>query len=563
MHSKIFRSPFELFLVIGILIAHIYVSLAPANSLMNWFTTDDAFYYFKTAQNIGLGNDISFDGISRTNGFHPLWMVICVPIFLLANTDLILPLRIVILLAGLMNAVTVVLIWRMFKQNKAAFAGVVAALFWAFSIRVHTITVTLGMESTVNALTVTLLVYMAAQLDIKRENGSLRENDFLNLGITAIFTFLSRIDNGFVILAVLLWALFKHFNSMSVAGETKLQAWQRRLKVALLLGLPVAITVGAYLGFNKLYFGTEMPVSGQIKRWWGTLPNTVYGFPVDNYKVFLTHLITPQVNIGPFALATQTPHDIADFIEGLIKFQGDQKTIHRILVLISSIILMVISGFFIMRNWKRFMRLVDRFYLIPFFIGCMCQITSYKSTTYIETLNWYWVSEMVLVVLTGGVVLDSVIEWMRSKLDNIRLFQAGGVLIGLLIILPYISYICNLAPYQVDPEFAEAYLGGAHALETYTEPGSTIGTTGGGIVAYFIKDRTIINLDGLINSPEYFQRMRRGKTTEYFDQIGLDYVYGNIYMVTESDPYRRMFSDRVELIGTVEGASLFRYLPTK
>lgn len=563
LHSKIFRSPFELFLVIGILIAHIYVSLAPANSLMNWFTTDDAFYYFKTAQNIGLGNDISFDGISRTNGFHPLWMVICVPIFLLANTDLILPLRIVILLAGLMNAVTVVLIWRMFKQNKAAFAGVVAALFWAFSIRVHTITVTLGMESTVNALTVTLLVYMAAQLDIKRENGSLRENDFLNLGITAIFTFLSRIDNGFVILAVLLWALFKHFNSMSVAGETKLQAWQRRLKVALLLGLPVAITVGAYLGFNKLYFGTEMPVSGQIKRWWGTLPNTVYGFPVDNYKVFLTHLITPQVNIGPFALATQTPHDIADFIEGLIKFQGDQKTIHRILVLISSIILMVISGFFIMRNWKRFMRLVDRFYLIPFFIGCMCQITSYKSTTYIETLNWYWVSEMVLVVLTGGVVLDSVIEWMRSKLDNIRLFQAGGVLIGLLIILPYISYICNLAPYQVDPEFAEAYLGGAHALETYTEPGSTIGTTGGGIVAYFIKDRTIINLDGLINSPEYFQRMRRGKTTEYFDQIGLDYVYGNIYMVTESDPYRRMFSDRVELIGTVEGASLFRYLPTK
>lgn len=563
LHSKIFRSPFELFLVIGILIAHIYVSLAPANSLMNWFTTDDAFYYFKTAQNIGLGNDISFDGISRTNGFHPLWMVICVPIFLLANTDLILPLRIVILLAGLMNAVTVVLIWRMFKQNKAAFAGVVAALFWAFSIRVHTITVTLGMESTVNALTVTLLVYMAAQLDIKRENGSLRENDFLNLGITAIFTFLSRIDNGFVILAVLLWALFKHFNSMSVAGETKLQAWQRRLKVALLLGLPVGITVGAYLGFNKLYFGTEMPVSGQIKRWWGTLPNTVYGFPVDNYKVFLTHLITPQVNIGPFALATQTPHDIADFIEGLIKFQGDQKTIHRILVLISSIILMVISGFFIMRNWKRFMRLVDRFYLIPFFIGCMCQITSYKSTTYIETLNWYWVSEMVLVVLTGGVVLDSVIEWMRSKLDNIRLFQAGGVLIGLLIILPYISYIRNLAPYQVDPEFAEAYLGGAHALETYTEPGSTIGTTGGGIVAYFIKDRTIINLDGLINSPEYFQRMRRGKTTEYFDQIGLDYVYGNIYMVTESDPYRRMFSDRVELIGTVEGASLFRYLPTK
>ncbi len=119
----------------------------------------------------------------------------------------------------------------------------------------------------------------------------------------------------------------------------------------------------------------------------------------------------------------------------------------------------------------------------------------------------------------------------------------------------------NLFPYQVDPEYTEAYLGGAHALEMYTEPGSIIGTTGGGIVGYFIKERTIINLDGLINSPEYFQRMRRGKTSEYFDRIGLDYVYGNIYMVTQSDPYARMFSDRLELIGTVEGASFFRYKP--
>ncbi len=563
MRSKILRSPFEIILVAVILIAHIYISLAPANSLMNWFTTDDAFYYFKTAQNIGLGNDISFDGISRTNGFHPLWMMICVPIFLLANVDLILPLRIVVVLAGIMNAITVLLIWRLFQQNKAAFAGVVAALFWAFSIRVHTITVTLGMESTVNALTVTLLIYMASQLDLKREQGSLREGDFLNLGITAIFTFLSRIDNGFVVLAVLLWALFKHFNSLRAPGETQWQTWKRRLKIALLLGLPVGITVGAYLGFNKLYFGTEMPVSGQIKRWWGTLPNTVYGFPVDNYKVFLTHLITPQINIGPFALATQTPHDIANLLEGLFKFSGDQKTTHRILVLISSIILSAISMIFIAFHWKRFIKLVDRFYLVPFFIGCLMQITSYKSTTYVESLYWYWVSEMVMIVLSGGLLLDCVVAWVKSKVDNIRVYQAIGGLVGLLLIIPYISYINNLAPYDVAPEFAEAYLGGAHALETYTEPGSTIGTTGGGIVAYFINDRTIINLDGLINSPEYFQRMRRGKTTEYFDSIGLDYVYGNIYMVTESDPYRRMFSDRVELIGTVEGASLFRYLPSK
>jgi hypothetical protein len=364
-----------------------------------------------------------------------------------------------------------------------------------------------------------------------------------------------------VIAAVLLWALGKHWDSLKPAGETAGQSWIRRLNLAIRLGLPVGITLAVYLGFNQLYFGTSMPVSGLIKRWWGTLPNTVYGFPVDNFWVYLTHLITPQVNIGPWALATETPHAIARGIEYLIKFQGTEKTIHRMLVFVISVVLFGLTALLVRFNWKRTLNLVNRFYIIPFFIGCMAQITSYKSTTYIETLTWYWIGEMVLIVFVGGVLLDALIQWLQSKKIATQLFKFAGAVIGLILFLPFVNYIYNFAPYDIDPQYQEAYLGGAHALETYTEPGATIGTTGGGIVAYFIQDRKIINLDGLINSNDYFQRMRRGKTAEYFDRIGLDYVYGNIYMITQSDPYARMFSDRVELIGTVEGASLFRYLP--
>jgi hypothetical protein len=562
LRSKLLRSPFEVWIFIVILLIHLYVAFAPANSLMNWYTTDDAFYYFKTAQNIGLGNGITFDGIGRTNGFHPLWMMICVPVFLLANLNLMLPLRMVVVLAGLMNSATVILIWRIFQRNGAAFAGVMAALYWAFSVQVHTITVTLGMESTVNALTVTLLIYLASNIDQKKADGALQIKDFISLGIAAIFTFLSRIDNGFVVAAVLLWVLGKHWNSLAVSGETARQTWLRRLNIALCIGMPVGVTLLVYLGFNQLYFGTSMPVSGQVKRWWGTLPNTVYGFPVDNFWVYLTHLITPQVNIGPWSLATEVPHSIARVIETIIKIQANEKGVHRILVLIISLLITVVGGLLVRFNWNRTKNLVNHMYIIPFFIGCMAQITSYKSTTYIETLNWYWVGEMVLIVLAGGIVLDGLIQWLQNKNINLRVLNASGVVAGLLLFLPFLSYIYNFVPYQVDPQYNEAYLGGAHALEAYTEPGSVIGTTGGGIVAYFIQDRKIINLDGLINSNDYFQRMRRGKTTEYFDQIGLDYVYGNIYMITQSDPYARMFSNRVELIGTVEGASLFRYKPS-
>ena len=45
-------------------------------------TLDDAFYYFQTAWHMAGGNFSTFDGgITRTNGYHPLWMFLIVPFY--------------------------------------------------------------------------------------------------------------------------------------------------------------------------------------------------------------------------------------------------------------------------------------------------------------------------------------------------------------------------------------------------------------------------------------------------------------------------------------------------
>ncbi len=41
--------------------------------------------------------------------------------------------------------------------------------------------------------------------------------------------------------------------------------------------LPGALLMIIYIGWNEVYFGTLTPISGQVKHWWSTLPNTVYG----------------------------------------------------------------------------------------------------------------------------------------------------------------------------------------------------------------------------------------------------------------------------------------------
>ena len=156
--SKLAHVRFEIIIVILILLSHGYAALSPANSLVNWYTTDDAYYYFKVAQNVSEGHGFTFDQIGRTNGFHPLWMLVCIPIFALARYDLILPLRLVVIVLAVFNAATGVLLYRLLKQKLSPLVSGLAALFWVFFPKVHGVTTTLGMESGINAFFIVLLL---------------------------------------------------------------------------------------------------------------------------------------------------------------------------------------------------------------------------------------------------------------------------------------------------------------------------------------------------------------------------------------------------------------------
>src|SRR3970040_241629 len=109
---------FEIILILVVMSMSLYAALSDAQNLSwRWFTRDDAYYYFKVAQNISEGHGSTFDGINPTNGYHPLWMLVCVPIFALARFDLILPLRLLVLVSGAISAATGVLLFRLVGRH--------------------------------------------------------------------------------------------------------------------------------------------------------------------------------------------------------------------------------------------------------------------------------------------------------------------------------------------------------------------------------------------------------------------------------------------------------------
>ena len=243
-------------LVVGV---QVYLALTPANSLLKWFHFDDAFYYFKVAQNIVAGRGPTFDGTGFTNGFHPLWMVLLLPLFAVARGDLILPLRLVLVLVGLLLGGAVAVFYREGRRHFGAAAVLLVLSAWLLVPQNNLWTVAGGMESALSVLT--LLGFWAALAATTRPARETDPRAVALVGVAAAFAMLARLDNALVV---------------AVAGLMLLYRWRRArvgrkqmLRLALAFGVPGLLGVGAFLLWSRLVVGTWLPISSQVKMWWG------------------------------------------------------------------------------------------------------------------------------------------------------------------------------------------------------------------------------------------------------------------------------------------------------
>lgn len=688
---------FEIALIIIVMSVHLYAALSePHNFSSRWFTRDDAFYYFKVAQNISEGYGSTFDRINPTNGYHPLWMLVCVPIFALARFDLILPLRILLLVMAVLSVSTSILLFRLLKKPVGLPAAMLAASFWAFSLEVHSIVTQQGMETGIVAFSIVLFLFVLQKMESKT---TLANRDLLYLGGTAIFVLFSRLDNIYLILLAGIWVIFRRstiryllpmdlvltffvivaafiqraslkvylmaFDNSAImvaavtfliqtvvfyftglytrpSNLTPLRIFiicmvgvtiSTALSTALLFGLstlginnlprsipafywsgmlittlitrfglhyfspwsvpltkglkpfqgflsgknhvlaalepirkwisdasvfygPIAVSLGVYLGLNQLLFGTSMPVSGQIKRWWGSMPNDVYGGAAKS--VLDVFGIDPNFSQA-WGLALKIIFGWADHL-------SDQSwTFDGWYWLIIAILIIGFLGLFLL-NRKKNLRRVFKLSLIPLFLSAELHVFFYGAMAYAAKHEWYWVMQMLTITILASIGIAMLTDRFPRKKPFTLAFNVFAGLISLYLAYGFSVELINRMPYQ-NSIAGQPFMDTMPILEGYTEPGALIGMTGGGNAGYFIKDRTIVNMDGLINSYAYFRALKENKGGKYLQGIGLDYIFANRYIITSSMPYRYQFSPE-ELIAVDEAPlygqkELMRYLPTK
>jgi hypothetical protein len=210
--------------------------------------TDDASYFMTTARNIAAGRGMTFDGIHPTNGFHPLWLLVLIPLFLVHGSPETLVRLVVLYQTALLGLASLLLCSahaKLFSQR----AALVSAILFVFLVFLPCIN---GMES---ALLILLLVVLY-RYGLRISQSPVSGPRALLFGVILGLVLLSRLDMVFLPLAMSGCCVHYLLNR-----DTRF-----RVTAALIVaGAGSCAVVIPYLIFNEIQFGAIMPISGTLK----------------------------------------------------------------------------------------------------------------------------------------------------------------------------------------------------------------------------------------------------------------------------------------------------------
>ncbi len=471
----------------------IRVARLPALQLVAWnVVIDDGFYYLQVARNLARGHGSTFDRVNRTNGYQPLWALALVPIFWFTD-DAVTGLHAALILATLLGGLALVLLY----YGLARLCGLGAALLACALVVANPYYLQLlqgGLE------TPALFVGLAGLLAYWAWRGEqvLRgaRRACLGLGTILGLIVLARTD---VALALAPLGLV-----LVAVGPGTLAA---RLRRAVWIALPAALLLLPFVAWSWLTQGSPVPVSGLVKRWaaetytptrdlwlqteqWRGLTRTVQllAFPWTMPEPDGPGLVMPRLRI-PIALVV---------LLGLRLLWSRRARENRLAVLLFATSLVGALG--------------HALYL--FFL--------YRSTGHWNYHYFFPIALLYTVVLAIAAPLVAAdLGLLLDRLLGGRL-RPGLAALGAALCLPGVLWLLHRGRPDYEARLRELSRPAAQSfrksrwdladyMRMHYPPEEVFGSWWAGTLGY-LSDRRVVNLDGVINSAEFFRRYLRTET---------------------------------------------------
>jgi hypothetical protein len=487
-----------------------------------WITVDDGFYYLKIAQYIAQGVGSTFDGKHVTNGYQPLWLLCLVPIFWLSSApDTALTISIV--LQGIAAAGAVALIYHIARLQYGRPAASMAALLW---IWITYPVALVGMEWSLLALCLLATTYV--YLRWCRLNATASPLPYLLLGLLMSLTFLARIDT--LALACLI--------GLFIAGrELRAGITGAGLRRLIAFGAPVIAVVVGYIAVNVGLFGHPWPISGVVKRMW-----SLYLFANEQQS--------------------QPQHWAVSRLSQLFwPFHGS-STLFSLSVALGTY---GVGGLWLAsalggheRRWSQWFNQM-LWPWSPLILFSLLHFGSY-ALVYHEVLSvarWYYVAQHVLTVL----LIAGVAHWLITNCATIHHAARLGLwrrmlLLTVVVVWCGVSLSIGWSVKRWHDETLQqlrtnTLYTAAQWVNAHLPADAVIGSWNAGTISY-VSGRRVVNLDGLVNSWDYYES-ERFDLCRYWQAASITYL---VDMFDQKQgpslvpiyPYYQQCSDRFELL---------------
>ncbi|MFN8040028.1 MAG: hypothetical protein U0Q07_12530 [Acidimicrobiales bacterium] len=490
-------------------------------------TFDDAYYYLGIARNVAAGQGSTFDGLNQTNGYHPLWLALCVVAFKLGLDDLaaaraMLAVQLVVGWGGTL-ALLSVLIGRAAagwprltgrsarrrgdaaeatgttepgpdRRRRAATALLTAVFALVLGNPYVVRTFVNGLESGIAVVVYAGIVFLAAGRGV----GPGRDGRWLvgtstrwRLGMAALLAlaFLARTDAVLLLAAAGVWCLAE---ARGAARDGR--PWLGPL--VQLFALPGVVVV-AYLAWNQATFGTPVQISGLHKRAELT-PVTLLVFAgVVLVAVLLGRRAFQRRPIGEARPPAGRLRRVSEYAAR--------------------------TGWF-----AAFAVLVVGYYAV------------------LQTQVWLWYFAPVLLELLVVLLLfvaDAVEDTLAASPAKAPVAALAPLLVIFVVPLA-VGLVVSIRTFS-DPDVLSIQKANAEAgewIRTNLPPDAVLASWDAGAVGYF-SHAHVVNLDGVVNSREYYDASRSGAAAvrAFLDADGVRYIVNHGEDVAGEDPSIRSF----------------------
>jgi hypothetical protein len=450
---------------------------------------DDTYYYLQTAWNTKVLGFVTFDGLHSTNGVQLLWFVITFVLATLVKSKIAL-LLITLSVSFLLNGLCYLVILKIGSILKQPILALFMASLWALQslpFRIYS----MGMENSLHALVFWCVIWQSLEFLIHIQQDE--KPNFWSLSFVLILNAWTRLDSA------LLSAIFYLFciGTLAYTYRNNLRVfWEKYVKLIAGTSFLAGFGFIAQLFAFQFMGDSFLPVSALIKT---SGANGGLGIKSLDKLVEVFLLGMPSI------------------------LQGRFPTLILILLGISAILLVALARVIIKGHSDEIMVFLNLWSC--FLVGEIIYhiYIAFSGADYRPYFVWYRSPSFIFWITTGSYLVLLAFQRAQFMKDNSRFRQWASVgftltifTIAIYMFVRGINFTSKLyvARYETALWIAENY-----------PPDTIFAAWNAGQLSFF-SNRAFINLDGLINNVDYYERVLRGSTplTSYLFENRVNFI---------------------------------------